>query len=133
MHACPFKGIARLLTYDGLMHMMIMLCLVYACTWYTHQLNMHLNSVIASSLVTMYGIPDLSSNHQLPCTLLLLLVVMGYCSYTHLNSARVKKTNQSLADVLLSGYQSLSNDEGHTTPQFREPLLQDMSYGSTSW
>ena len=69
----------------------------------------------------MYGILDLSSNHQLPCTHLLLLVVMGYCSYTHLNSAKVKKTNRSLAEVIdvsLPGYQSLSNDEGHSTPQF---------------
>ena len=57
-------------------------------------------------------------------------------SYTHLNSARVKKANRSLAEVIdvsLPGYQSLSNDEGHSTPQFREPLLQDMSYGGTSW
>ena len=57
-------------------------------------------------------------------------------SYTHLNSARVKKTNRSLAEVIdvsLPGYQSLSNDEGHSTPQSREPLLQDMSYGGTSW
>ena len=124
----PFKSKAVNIL-DGLM--MVMLCLVYACTWYS--LAEHLNSVtvlIASSLVSIIFLIFLViiGYHT-------LLVVMEYCS-AHLNSARVKKTNRSLAgviDVSLPGYQSLSNDEGHATPQFREPLLQDMSYGSTSW
>ena len=124
----PFKSKAVNIL-DGLM--MIMLCLVYACTWYS--LAEHLNSVtvlITSSLVSIIFLIFLViiGYHT-------LLVIMGYCS-AHLNSARVKKTNRSLTkviDVSSPGYQSLSYDEGHTTPQFREPLLQDMSYGGTGW
>ena len=109
-----------------------MLCLVYACTWYS--LAEHLDSVtvlIASSLVTM--------------AFLVFLVIIGYhtllvvFSCTSVKSASVVKAYQSMAKAIgapvLQSYQhqSLNEHKANIVPQYREPLL-DVSYvyGSTN-
>ena len=126
----PFKSKA-VNKLDGLM--MIILCLVYACTWYS--LAEHLDSVtvlIASSLVTM--------------AFLVFLVIIGYHTllvvFSCISSAKstsVAKAYQSMAKAIgapvlqTCQHQSLNEHKANIVPQYREPLLDvSYTYGSTN-
>ena len=120
--AWPFKSKAVCIL-DGLM--MVVLCLVYACTWYSQAIhNSTTTMYIASSWVTVILVVSIGIlvYHS-------LLAVLSCCS------TRLPKNSKFL--TMLTGtpasksYEPIVNQEvGRYTPEFREPLL-DVSYGST--
>ena len=110
--AWPFKSKA-VCVLDGVM--MVVLCLVYACTWYSEiKHNSTTTMYIASSWVT-----------------LILLVTIGILVYHSVIavhsccSTRLSKGTSASED-----YEPIVNQERRNAPEFREPLL-DVSYAST--